>query len=130
MNMKQATDVVIIGGGVIGCSIAYHLSKAGVQVRVVEREEIAAEASSAAAGLLAPGGVLTGPKVVADLFLASWSITADLIAEIEAVSGVQVEYQRTGSLHVVTNADEQSRWQRYAEAWQAQGTEAKWLRGR
>ncbi|MGI9062106.1 MAG: glycine oxidase ThiO [Ktedonobacteraceae bacterium] len=129
MSMKQATDVVIIGGGVIGCSIAYHLSKAGVQVRVVEREEIAAEASSAAAGLLAPTGVLTGPKVGADLFLASWSITADLIAEIEAVSGVQVEYQRTGSLHVVTNADEQSRWQRYAEAWQAQGTEAKWLRG-
>ena len=96
---------------------------------MVEREEIAAEASSAAAGLLAPAGVLIGPKAGADLFLASWSITADLIVEIEAVSGVQVEYQRTGSLHVVTKADEQSRWHRYAEAWQAQGTEAKWLRG-
>src|SRR5947207_4479364 len=113
--MNQATDVVIIGGGVIGCSIAYQLSKAGVQVSVLEREEVAAEASSAAAGLLAPLEVLTGPKAGADLFLASWSITAELIAEIEAVSGVQVEYQRTGALHPVANADEQSALRNYAE---------------
>jgi glycine/D-amino acid oxidase-like deaminating enzyme len=50
MAVNQATDVAIIGGGVEACSIAYQLSKAGVQVSVIEREEIAAEASSAAAG--------------------------------------------------------------------------------
>jgi glycine oxidase len=127
--MNQSTDVVIIGGGVIGCSIAYQLSKAGIQVSIIEREEIAAEASSAAAGLLAPAGVLTGPKAGADLFLASWSITAELIAEIEAVSGVQVEYQRTGALHVVTNADDRSQLRSYAEAWQTQGSDATWLTG-
>ncbi len=76
MSMNQTTDVAIIGGGVIGCSIAYQLSKAGVQVSVIERKEIAAEASSAAAGLLAPDEVLSGPKAVADLFLASWSMTS------------------------------------------------------
>ena len=86
MSMNQTTDVAIIGGGVIGCSIAYQLSKAGVQVSVIEREEIAAEASRAAAGLLSPAEVLTGPKAVADLFLASWSMTAEIIAEIEAAS--------------------------------------------
>ena len=96
MSVNQTTDVAIIGGGVIGCSIAYQLSKAGLQVAVIEREEIAAEASSAAAGLLAPDQVLTGPKAGADLFLASWSMTAEIIAKIEAVSGVRVEYfQRT-----------------------------------
>ena len=42
-GMNQATDVAIIGGGVIGCSIAYQLSKAGVQVSIIERAEIAAE---------------------------------------------------------------------------------------
>lgn len=129
MSMKQSTDVAIIGGGVIGCSIAYQLSKAGVQVSVLEREEIAAEASSAAAGLLAPLEVLTGPKVAADLFLASWSITTALIAEIEEVSGVQVEYQRTGALHLVTNADTQSALRSYAEVWQAQGSDVTWLTG-
>ncbi len=129
MSINQTTDVAIIGGGVIGCSIAYQLSKAGVQVSVIEREEVAAEASSAAAGLLAPAEVLTGPKAVADLFLASWLMTAEIIAEIEAASGVQVEYFQTGALHVLTNADDQSSLRRYAEIWQAQGSDVKWLTG-
>jgi len=129
MSMNQSTDVAIIGGGVIGCSIAYQLSKAGVQVSVIEREEIAAEASSAAAGVLAPAAVLTGPKAVADLFLASWSITAEIVAEIEAVSGVQVEYHQTGALHVLRDSDDRSSLQRYAEIWQEQGSEAIWLTG-
>ncbi len=129
MSINQTTDVAIIGGGVIGCSIAYQLSKAGVQVSVIEREEIAAEASRAAAGLLAPAEVLTGPKAVADLFLASWSMTAEIIAEIEAASGVQVEYFQTGALHVLTNADDQSSLRRYAEIWRAQGSDVKWLTG-
>ncbi|HEY6287334.1 MAG TPA: glycine oxidase ThiO [Ktedonobacteraceae bacterium] len=127
--MNQTTDVAIIGGGVTGCSIAYQLSKAGVQVSVIEREEIAAEASSAAAGLLAPDMVLTGPKAVADLFLASWSMTAEIIAEIEAASGVQVEYFQTGALHVLTHVDDQSSLRRFAEIWQAQGSDVKWLTG-
>ncbi|HZR42175.1 MAG TPA: FAD-dependent oxidoreductase [Ktedonobacteraceae bacterium] len=39
--MRRSTDVVIVGGGVIGCAIAYFLSKAGVKVMVIERGEIA-----------------------------------------------------------------------------------------
>jgi glycine oxidase len=129
MSMNKTTDVVIIGGGVSGCSIGYQLSKAGVHVSILEREEIAAEASSAAAGLLAPAEVLSGPKAIADLFLASWSMTADIIVEIEAASGMQVEYFQTGALHVLTNADDQSSLQRCAEIWQAQGSDVKWLTG-
>src|SRR5437660_1640460 len=129
MSINQTTDVAIIGGGVTGCSIAYQLSKAGVQVSIIEREEIAAEASSAAAGLLAPAEVLTGPEASATLFLASWSITREVIAEIEALSGVQVEYQRTGALHVVTNAEEQSQLRKYAEIWKAQGSDVTWVTG-
>jgi glycine oxidase len=127
MNLKQVTDVVIIGGGVTGCSIAYQLSKAGVQVVVVERAEIAAEASSAAAGLLAPANVLIGPKDGAELFLASWLITPDVIQEIEEVSGMQVEYQRTGALHLVTNEEERQQMSKYASVWQSHGFDSAWL---
>jgi len=129
MELYQATDVAIIGGGVEGCSIAYQLSKAGVQVSVFEREEIAAEASSAAAGLLAPAGVLTGPKAGADLYFASWSMTPALIEEIEEVSGVQVEYHRTGSLHVVTDQDEEEPLQEYEQAWRVRGADVAWMKG-
>jgi glycine oxidase len=129
MSANQTTDVAILGGGVIGCSIAYQLSKAGLEVSVIEREQIAAEASSAAAGLLAPAEVLTGPKAVADLFLASWSITTETIAEIEAVSGVQVEYFQTGALHTLTKTDDQVSLRSYAEIWQKQGSDVTWLTG-
>lgn len=129
MGMNQATDVAIIGGGVAGCSIAYQLSKAGVRVRVLEREEIAAEASSAAAGLLAPAGVLTGPKAGAELYFASWAMTPALIEEMEAVSGVQVEYHQTGSLHVVTDEDEEVHLRQYEQAWRARGADVAWVTG-
>lgn len=129
MAMNQSTDVAIIGGGVEGCSVAYQLSKMGVRVSVIERNEIAAEASSAAAGLLAPAGVLTGPKAGADLYLASWSMTPALIEEIEAASGVQVEYLRTGSLHVVTVADEDGHLRMYEAAWKAHGADVSWITG-
>ncbi len=41
------SDVVIIGAGAIGCSIAYHLGKRGMRATVVERESIGTRASSA-----------------------------------------------------------------------------------
>jgi glycine oxidase len=129
MSLNQAKEVVIIGAGVIGCSIAYQLSKAGIKVSVLERDEIAAEASRAAAGLISPGEVLTEPKAVADLFLASWSMTAGVIEEIEAASGVQVEYFQTGALHVLKDVGDQTALRSYARIWQEQGSDVQWLNG-
>lgn len=50
MKMKDKADVVIVGGGVSGCALAYYLAKAGVDVVVVEREFIAAGATGCCAG--------------------------------------------------------------------------------
>jgi glycine oxidase len=52
--MKRATDVAMVGGGVIGCSIAYALRKRSIDMIVLDRGEIGAQASSAATSLLAP----------------------------------------------------------------------------
>lgn len=49
------TDVVVVGGGVIGLSIAWELSRHGVSVKVLEQSEFGAEASWAGAGILPPG---------------------------------------------------------------------------
>src|SRR6266567_8236056 len=53
-SMRRSTDVLIVGGGIIGCSIAYFLRKRGVEVTALEKGEIGDQASGAAAGLLAP----------------------------------------------------------------------------
>lgn len=125
----RSVDVLIIGGGVIGCSIAYHLRKAGVEVVVVEREEVAAEASSAAAGLLAPMGSITGPGAFSDLVLASWSLARELLPALDAEGDVATEYVRYGSLHVATKEEEITALRQQLAAWQAFGVEASWLTG-
>jgi glycine oxidase len=52
--MSQSSEVVIVGGGVAGCAVAYYLGKAGIRATLVEREGIATQASGYAAGGLNP----------------------------------------------------------------------------
>jgi glycine oxidase len=127
MDTQQSCDVAIIGGGVIGCSIAYQLRKAGVDVLVIERQEVAAEASSAAAGLLAPFGSLTEPGPFSDLVLASWALAPTLLPQIEQESGVQVEYRRVGALHIAANDREVEALRQQMQAWEALGAKMTWL---
>lgn len=129
MNMSSVTDVVIAGGGVIGCSIAYSLRKAGVAVTVIDQGEIGAEASSAAAGLLAPLGSLAGPGPFADLLLASFALFPALVPELEEASGIRMEYEQTGALRVVRNPKNVSNLRKRMKAWQPLGLQMRWLTG-
>jgi glycine/D-amino acid oxidase-like deaminating enzyme len=54
-------DVVVVGGGIIGCSIALRLAQAGLKVTVIERGRIGREASWAAAGMISPQTEASGP---------------------------------------------------------------------
>lgn len=127
--MPSVTDVVIVGGGVVGCSIAYHLRKAGVSVMVIDQGEIGAEASSAAAGLLAPLGSLAGPGPFADLLLASFALFPSMVPELEDASGMRVEYEQTGALRVVRNTKNVPNLRKRMKAWQPLGLHMHWLSG-
>ena len=127
--MKTSTDVLIAGGGVIGCAIAYYLRKAGVNVVVVDAGEIGAEASSAAAGLLAPLGPLSGPGPFADLLLAGFALYPSLVPELEEASGIRLEYAQTGALRVVRDAKHIPNLRKRMKAWQPLGLEMHWLTG-
>ena len=128
--MEATTDVVIVGGGVIGCAIAYYLRKSGVDVIVLEKGEIGTQASSAAAGLLAPLGSLSGPGPFADLLLASWNMFPSLVAELENASDLHLEYQQTGSLRIVRNPKTTSNLRKRMNEWQPLGLEMHWLSGK
>jgi glycine oxidase len=129
MESTPATDVVIIGSGIIGCAIAYYLQKSGVDVHVLDSGEIGAQASSAAAGLLAPLGSLSGPGALADLLLASWKLFPSLVPELEAASDLALEYEQTGSLRVVRSAKNMGNLSKRLQAWQPLGLEMHWLSG-
>jgi glycine oxidase len=127
--MQSTTDVVIVGGGVIGCAIAYYLRKSGVDVAVLDQGEIGAEASSAAAGLLAPLGSLSGPGPFADLLLASFALFPALVPELEDASSINLEYEQTGALRIVRNPKHIPNLRKRMKAWQPLGLQMHWLTG-
>src|SRR5947209_562696 len=129
VGLQASTDVIIVGGGVIGCSIAYYLRKAGVEVMVLDQGEIGAQASSAAAGLLAPLGSLSGPGPLADLVLASFALFPSLVPELEDASGMRVEYEHTGALRTVRNLKRIASLRQRMQAWQPLGLQMYWLTG-
>jgi glycine oxidase len=100
------TDVIIVGGGVIGCSIAYHLAQAGARVTVFERGEIGGEASGAACGLLLGPEELLGQGPLASLCLASEPLFPALAETLRQETGIDIEYQRSGLLCVALSDEE------------------------
>jgi glycine oxidase len=105
---SRTADVVVIGGGIIGCSIALRLAQAKLKVCVLDRGTPGAEASSAAAGMLAPQGETVSPDAFFDLGAASRDLYPNFVAEIEELSGQDVGYRRDGEL-LVARDDEEGR---------------------
>ena len=97
-DSAHTADVIVIGGGIIGCSIAFRLAQARLKVMVLERGKPGAEASSAAAGMLAPQGERVEPQAFADLCVASRELYPRFVAEIEETSRRAVGYRQEGSL--------------------------------
>jgi glycine oxidase len=127
--MQSTVDVAVVGGGVIGCAIAYYLSKSGVDVAVFDRGEFGAEASSVATGLLAPLGPLSGPGPFADLLLSSFALFPTLVPELEEASGIHLAYEQTGALRIVRNTKHISNLRKRMNAWQPLGLQMYWLTG-
>ncbi|MDQ4127963.1 MAG: glycine oxidase ThiO [Actinomycetota bacterium] len=120
-------DVAIVGGGVIGCSIAYHAARRGAWVALVEAEQIGSGASGAAAGMLNAQAEAHEPGPFLDLLLSSRRLHGPLGEELYKATGLDPEYVWAGTLRVAT--DEASRATFAAEySWQReQGLAAQWL---
>jgi dimethylglycine dehydrogenase len=98
--MKTHARVAVIGGGVVGASVLYHLTKLGWRdVVLLERSELTAGSTWHAAG-----GVhtLNGDSNVAAL----QAYTIDLYREIEQVSGVSCGLHRTGCIYLAVTEKE------------------------
>ncbi len=91
------TDVVVVGGGIVGVACAYYLARAGQRVTVVEKDLIAAGASGRNGGHLSP--TIDGAWApLARLALDTWP---ELAEEIDGPT----EYRRAGGLYVVVAND-------------------------
>ena len=94
------TDVLIVGAGVIGLSIAHELLCRGTRVTLVDPGEPGKEASWAAAGVLAPQGARPVNRDYLDLCLAGLDLYTDWSAALLGETGIDVEYRTEAGLQV------------------------------
>jgi glycine oxidase len=92
--------MIVVGGGIIGLSCAWRLAQRGVSVIVFDAREMAAEASWAGAGMLAPGGEITGASPLARMCLDSLAQYAGFVEELQEASGINIDYRRCGGIEV------------------------------
>ena len=110
--------VLIVGGGIIGLSIAEELTRRDVEVQIFERNpKTGAEASSAAAGILSPQGEAKGPGPLLDLLQAGYQMIPEAVARLESLTGMDLKFKAGGMLALaLSDADEEELERAYS--WQ------------
>ena len=90
-------EVLVAGGGIAGASTAYHLALYGVDVALLERGDIASEASGVNAGSIGGLGWGDTPDLEAHLTMGS----IELFKEMQLDLGLDIEFRQSGSLQAV-----------------------------
>src|SRR5258705_13933442 len=118
MNMSnqlpKQTRVLIVGGGIIGCSVAYHLTKQGCrEVLLLEQGEIGGGATSFAAGLVG-GAPQAGLRKLIDA-------SAKLYEALEKDTGLATGWKQVGSLVLAQTEARMIQYRRAVPLAQASG---------
>ncbi|KIC39727.1 GcvT family protein [Leisingera sp. ANG-M7] len=120
-QLPSHAQVVIIGGGIHGCSVAYHLAKQGLtDVVLLERKQLTSGTTWHAAGLV---GQLQGSH--ATTAFAKYGI--ELLQEIEAETGQNPGYRRSGSISIAVNDERMAELKRKADFAALFGIEALYM---
>ncbi|MBV8897275.1 MAG: FAD-dependent oxidoreductase [Acidobacteriaceae bacterium] len=119
--------VAIVGGGVIGLSIAFYLSrqKTGLFTEVFEQGVAGGEASWAGAGMLAPGGELDEQGPLAALAIESRRMYSRFLRDLEDASQLAIDYQECGALEIAYSEDELRAIDRRAERQRELGIQSR-----
>ena len=120
-QLPSHTQVVIIGGGIHGCSVAYHLAKQGLtDVVLLERKQLTCGTTWHAAGLV---GQLQGSH--ATTAFAKYGI--ELLQELEAETGQNPGYRQSGSISIAVNDERMAELKRKADFASIFGIESHYL---
>ncbi len=126
--MGDTADVIVVGAGVVGCSVAYYLAQNGAKVNLLERESIGSGASAHATGSLSILGAefSSGPSF--QFAILGYREFIGLVPQLESETGVGLMYQRRPSLRLALDKDEEELIKRMME-WQSELVSMRWIDG-
>ena len=124
--MPDTADVVVIGAGVVGCSVAYYLAREGVKVTLLEREAIGSGASAHATGSLSLLGAEFSPGASFEMARASYGEFPQIVPELEAATGMDLLYQRRPSLRLALDDEEVGLIKELMD-WQQPHVKMRWI---
>ena len=124
--MPERADVVVIGAGVVGCSVAYYLAREGASVTLLEREAIGSGASAHATGSLSLLGAEFSPGASFEMARASYAEFPQLVPELESATGMDLLYQRRPSLRLALD-DEEADLIKSLMVWQQPHVTMRWI---
>jgi glycine oxidase len=106
---KERYDVVVVGAGIVGCAVSYHLAKSGLKVALLDKGGVAGEASQAAAGMLAPLGDEPPDQAppLQQLGMAALRYYDGLDEQLKQETGIDIGLVKVPTLHPAF--DEQGR---------------------
>ena len=105
MSLPTSVDVVVVGGGVMGTSTAFHLAEAGVKVLLCERNELASGSTSKAAG-----GVRANFSDEFNVALGARSL--ELFADFGRRPGHEIDLHRPGYLFALTSSSDVAQFEK------------------
>lgn len=124
LRLPEAS-VAVVGGGIIGLSIAWQLAHEGQRVAIFEKNLVGGEASWAGAGMVSPGGEVEERSVLAELAAESRELYGEFIRDLEQASGLAIDYQECGGLEAAYSAGELQLLDERAEIQASAGIESK-----
>jgi glycine oxidase len=108
-------DCLIMGGGVIGLSIAYELATHGLQVQVIDRSEMGREASWAGAGILPPANLQTAVDPIDRLRGLSHPLHAQWARQLKEETGIDNGYHECGGIYLARQQGEAASLHAFAQ---------------
>jgi len=115
MSVFPVPNCLIVGGGVIGLSVAYELASHGATIQLIDRGPIGREASWAGAGILPPANLATAIDPLDRLRALSHQLHREWAARLRDETGIDNGYRECGGLYLARSAGEAAALHAFAE---------------
>ncbi|MFF9041327.1 glycine oxidase ThiO [Streptomyces sp. NPDC014892] len=130
MSRTHTSDVLVVGGGIIGLVTAWRSAQRGFTTTVVDPEPGGGAARVAAGMLAAVTELHYGEETLLGLNLESARRYPDFAAELTEATGLDLGYRRCGTLAVALDADDRAHLRELHALQQRSGLDSEWLSGR